>query len=309
MSVIEFDHEYYGQRRLWCEGTPPLLFTENETNTRRLYGDQEGSTYVKDSFHDYVIHGQKDAINPEQIGSKAAAHYVLTLPPGASKIIRLRLTDQDNAGGFETSTCDGLFTQRIREANEFYDELAPPDLSEDARRVQRQAFAGLLWSKQFYHYDLRRWLVGDPGMPDPPQERLHGRNSDWTHLYNADVISMPDKWEYPWYAAWDLAFHCIPLALVDSTFAKEQLLLMLREWYMHPNGQIPAYEWAFGDVNPPVHAWAAWRVYKIEKKRKGFGDRVFLERVFHKLLLNFTWWVNRKDAEGKNIFQGGFLGL
>ncbi|MFZ3013694.1 MAG: glucosidase, partial [Nitrospira sp.] len=309
MSVIEFDHEYYGQRRLWCEGTPPLLFTENETNTRRLYGDQEGSTYVKDSFHDYVIHGQKDAINPEQIGSKAAAHYVLTLPPGASKIIRLRLTDQDNAGGFETSTCDGLFTQRIREANEFYDELAPPDLSEDARRVQRQAFAGLLWSKQFYHYDLRRWLVGDPGMPDPPQERLHGRNSDWAHLYNADVISMPDKWEYPWYAAWDLAFHCIPLALVDSTFAKEQLLLMLREWYMHPNGQIPAYEWAFGDVNPPVHAWAAWRVYKIEKKRKGAGDRVFLERVFHKLLLNFTWWVNRKDAEGKNIFQGGFLGL
>ncbi len=309
MSVIEFDHEYYGQRRLWCEGKPPLLFTENETNTRRLYGDQEGSTYVKDSFHDYVIYGQKDAINPEQIGSKAAAHYVLTLPPGASEIIRLRLTDQDNAGGFETSTCDGLFTQRIREANEFYDELAPPDLSEDARRVQRQAFAGLLWSKQFYHYDLRRWLVGDPGMPDPPQERLHGRNSDWAHLYNADVISMPDKWEYPWYAAWDLAFHCIPLALVDSTFAKEQLLLMLREWYMHPNGQIPAYEWAFGDVNPPVHAWAAWRVYKIEKKRKGVGDRVFLERVFHKLLLNFTWWVNRKDAEGKNIFQGGFLGL
>lgn len=309
MSVIEFDHEYYGQRRLWCEETPPLLFTENETNTRRLYGDQEGSTYVKDSFHDYVIHGQKDAVNPEQVGSKAAAHYVLTLPPGASKIFRLRLTDQDNAGGFEASTCDSLFTQRIREANEFYDELAPPDLSEDARRVQRQAFAGLLWSKQFYHYDLRRWLVGDPGMPDPPQERLHGRNSDWTHLYNADVISMPDKWEYPWYAAWDLAFHCIPLALVDSTFAKEQLLLMLREWYMHPNGQIPAYEWAFGDVNPPVHAWAAWRVYKIEKKRKGFGDRVFLERVFHKLLLNFTWWVNRKDAEGKNIFQGGFLGL
>lgn len=309
MSVIEFDHEYYGQRRLWCEGTPPLLFTENETNTRRLYGDQEGSTYVKDSFHDYVIHGQQDAVNPDQVGSKAAAHYVLTLPPGASEIIRLRLTDKDNAGGFETSTCDGLFTQRIREANEFYDELAPPDLSEDARRVQRQAFAGLLWSKQFYHYDLRRWLVGDPGMPEPPQERLHGRNSDWTHLYNADVISMPDKWEYPWYAAWDLAFHCIPLALVDSTFAKEQLILMLREWYMHPNGQIPAYEWAFGDVNPPVHAWAAWRVYKIERKRKGVGDRVFLERVFHKLLLNFTWWVNRKDAEGKNIFQGGFLGL
>ena len=309
MSVIELDHEYYGKRRLWCEGRPPLLFTENETNTRRLYGDHEGSKYVKDSFHDYVIHGQKDAVNPEQVGSKAAAQYELTLPPGASKIIRLRLTNEGDTRSFKTLKYDGLFTQRIKEANEFYDELAPASLSEDARRVQRQAFAGLLWSKQFYHYDLKRWLVGDPGMPDPPQERLHGRNSDWTHLYNADVISMPDKWEYPWYAAWDLAFHCIPLALVDSTFAKEQLILMLREWYMHPNGQIPAYEWAFGDVNPPVHAWAAWRVYKIEKKRKGVGDRVFLERVFHKLLLNFTWWVNRKDAEGKNIFQGGFLGL
>ncbi|MGC4098542.1 MAG: hypothetical protein QM706_15625 [Nitrospira sp.] len=309
MSVVELEHEYYGRRRLWCERQPTVLFTENETNTRRLYGDEDGAKYVKDSFHDYVINGDKDAVNPEKLGSKAAAHYVLTLAPGASEIIRLRLTNEERADGFQASKCDSLIKQRIQEANEFYDELAPPDLSEDARRVQRQAFAGLLWSKQFYHYDLKRWLVGDPGMPDPPQERLHGRNSDWTHLYNADVISMPDKWEYPWYAAWDLAFHCIPLALVDATFAKEQLILMLREWYMHPNGQIPAYEWAFGDVNPPVHAWAAWRVYKIEKKRKGIGDRVFLERVFHKLLLNFTWWVNRKDAEGKNIFQGGFLGL
>jgi hypothetical protein len=309
MSVIELDHEHYGERRLWCERQPTLLFAENETNTRRLYDDREGAQYVKDSFHDYVIHGQTDAVNPEKVGSKAAAHYVLNLPPGGSDIVRLCLTNESDAGGVETTTCDTLFQRRIQEANEFYDELAPPNLSEDARQVQRQAFAGLLWSKQFYHYDLKRWLTGDPGMPDPPQERLHGRNSDWTHLYNADVISMPDKWEYPWYAAWDLVFHCIPLALVDSTFAKEQLILMLREWYMHPNGQIPAYEWAFGDVNPPVHAWAAWRVYKIEKKRKGVGDRVFLERVFHKLLLNFTWWVNRKDAEGKNIFQGGFLGL
>ncbi|CUS38890.1 MGH1-like glycoside hydrolase domain-containing protein [Candidatus Nitrospira nitrificans] len=309
MSVIELDHEYYGERRLWCHGKPPLLFTENETNTRRLYGDLDGATYVKDSFHDYVVHNRKDAVNPEKVGSKAAAKYQLSLPPGASEIIRLRLTNGTKAAGFEVQAFNELFEQRIHEADEFYDELAPADLSEDARLVQRQAFAGLLWSKQFYHYDLKRWLVGDPGMPDPPQERLRGRNSDWTHLYNADVISMPDKWEYPWYAAWDLAFHCIPLALVDSTFAKEQLILMLREWYMHPNGQIPAYEWAFGDVNPPVHAWAAWRVYKIEKKRKGIGDRVFLERVFHKLLLNFTWWVNRKDAEGKNIFQGGFLGL
>ncbi len=308
-SMIELDHEYYGERRLWCERKPPLLFTENETNSRRLYGDQDGAKYVKDSFHDYVIGGQADAINQEKFGSKGAAHYVFTLPPGKSDVVRLRLTNEVGLGGFDAAECDRLFTQRIGEANEFYDELAPPHLSEDAKQVQRQAFAGLLWSKQFYHYDLKRWLVGDPGMPDPPPERLHGRNSDWSHLYNADVISMPDKWEYPWYAAWDLAFHCIPLALVDSTFAKEQLILMLREWYMHPNGQIPAYEWAFGDVNPPVHAWAAWRVYKIEKKRKGVGDRVFLERVFHKLLLNFTWWVNRKDAEGKNIFQGGFLGL
>ena len=308
-SVIKLDHEYYGERRLWCERKPPLLFTENETNSRRLYGDQAGARYVKDSFHDYVVNGRTDVVNPEKFGSKAAAHYVFTLPPGQSDVVRLRLTNETGLGGFTVSACDHLFAQRIQEADEFYDELAPADLSEDAKRVQRQAFAGLLWNKQFYHYDLKRWLIGDPGMPDPPYERLHGRNSDWTHLYNADVISMPDKWEYPWYAAWDLAFHCIPLALVDSTFAKEQLILMLREWYMHPNGQIPAYEWAFGDVNPPVHAWAAWRVYKIEKKRKGAGDRVFLERVFHKLLLNFTWWVNRKDAEGKNIFQGGFLGL
>lgn len=308
-SVIELDHEYYGARRLWCERKPPLLFTENETNSRRLYGDQAGAPYVKDSFHDYVINGRTDVVNPEQFGSKAAAHYVFTLPPGQSDVVRLRLTNETGLGGFTVAMCDRLFAQRIQEADEFYDELAPADLSEDAKRVQRQAFAGLLWSKQFYHYDLKRWLIGDPGMPDPPSERLRGRNADWTHLYNADVISMPDKWEYPWYAAWDLAFHCIPLALVDSTFAKEQLILMLREWYMHPNGQIPAYEWALGDVNPPVHAWAAWRVYKIEKKRKGTGDRVFLERVFHKLLLNFTWWVNRKDAEGKNIFQGGFLGL
>ncbi|HSB43676.1 MAG TPA: glucosidase, partial [Nitrospira sp.] len=270
---------------------------------------QEGARYVKDSFHNYVVQGDKEAVNPDHLGTKAAAHYVLTLAPGAMKNIKLRFTNDESVTGFTKQNFDAVFTQRIHEANEFYNSLAPSDLSEDARRVQRQAFAGLLWSKQFYHYDVNRWLKGDPMMPEPPRERWRGRNSDWTHLYNADVISMPDKWEYPWYAAWDLAFHSIPLALVDSTFAKEQLVLMLREWYMHPNGQIPAYEWAFGDVNPPVHAWAAWRVYKIEKKRKGVGDRRFLERVFHKLLLNFTWWVNRKDAEGKNIFQGGFLGL
>ncbi len=309
MSVIALDHEYYGRRRLWCDRQPTLLFTENETNSRRLYRDTEGSRYVKDSFHDYVIRGDKDAVNPDKIGSKAAAHYTCSLASGASDTIYLRLTNDESEAGLSRETFETTFTQRIQEADEFYDALAPPDLSQDARRVQRQAFAGLLWSKQFYHYDVNRWLKGDPAGAEPPRARLHGRNSDWTHLYNADVISMPDKWEYPWYAAWDLAFHCIPLALVDATFAKEQLILMLREWYMQPNGQIPAYEWAFGDVNPPVHAWAAWRVYKIEKKRKGVGDRVFLERVFHKLLLNFTWWVNRKDAKGKNIFQGGFLGL
>ena len=308
-SVIELDHEYYGKRRLWCERKAPLLFTENETNSRRLYGDLGGARYVKDSFHDYIVHGDHGAVNPDKVGSKAAAHYRLALGPKASETIHLRFTNDDGHGGLSPEKDDQIFSQRIREADAFYHELAPPALSDDARLVQRQAFAGLLWSKQFYHYDVTRWLKGDPGMPEPPSERLRGRNADWTHLYNADVISMPDTWEYPWYAAWDLAFHCIPLALVDPTFAKEQLILMLREWYMHPNGQIPAYEWAFGDVNPPVHAWAAWRVYKIEKKRKGVGDRRFLERVFHKLLLNFTWWVNRKDAEGKNIFQGGFLGL
>ncbi len=309
MRVIETNHDYYGKRRLLCDGQPPLLFTENDTNTRRLYGDQDGATYVKDGFHDYVVHGEKHAVNPDRIGTKAAAHYVFTLPPGSTETIRLRFTNEERTPDFSRERFDAVFEARLQEANEFYASLAPATLSEDARQVQRQAFAGLLWSKQFYHYEVARWLKGDPGMPEPPRERLGGRNADWTHLYNADVVSMPDKWEYPWYAAWDLAFHCIPLALVDPTFAKEQLVLMLREWYMHPNGQMPAYEWALGDVNPPVHAWAVWRVYKIDKKRRGTGDRRFLERCFHKLLLNFTWWVNRKDAEGKNIFQGGFLGL
>ncbi|MCS6897508.1 MAG: glucosidase, partial [Nitrospira sp.] len=309
ISVIELSHDYYGRRLLYCEGAPPLLFTENETNTRRLYGDTQGARYVKDSFHDYVIHGDRGAINPAKVGSKGAAYYHWSLGPGASAVIHLRFTNGENPEALARNVIDDIFARRIEEADEFYRDLAPSHLSDDARLVQRQAFAGLLWTKQFYHYDLSRWLKGDPAMPEPPRERLKGRNADWTHLYNADVISMPDKWEYPWYAAWDLAFHCIPFALIDPTFAKEQLILMLREWYMHPNGQIPAYEWALGDVNPPVHAWAAWRVYKIEKKRKGTGDRLFLERVFHKLLLNFTWWVNRKDADGKNIFQGGFLGL
>jgi len=308
-SVIEFDHEYYGRRLLLCDGLPQLLFTENETNTRRLYGVESGSRYVKDGINDYIVHGAKEAVNPEQIGSKAAAHYVLTLGPGEAATIRLRVTNQEVVTSALGKGFEAIFSQRKKEADEFYEQLAPACHTDDARRVQRQAFAGLFWSKQFYHYDVSRWLVGDAAGPPPPPERLRGRNSDWTHLYNADVLSMPDKWEFPWYAAWDLAFHCISLALVDPTFAKDQLILLLREWYMHPNGQLPAYEGAFGDVNPPVHAWAAWRVYKIEKKRRGVGDRQFLERVFHKLLLNFSWWVNRKDAEGKNVFQGGFLGL
>ena len=309
VSIVEFDHEYYGPRRLLCEGGPDLLFTENETNTRRLYGDVDGARYVKDGINDYVVQGDKGAVNPDQIGSKASAHYVVTALPDRPVTIRLRFTNGSAEGALDPQAFDAVFAARLKEADEFYAALAPANVSEDARMVQRQAFAGLLWSKQFYNYDVDRWLKGDPAGPEPPKARLHGRNADWTHLYNADVISMPDKWESPWYAAWDLAFHCLPIALVDPRFAKDQLVLMLREWYMHPNGQIPAYEWALGDVNPPVHAWAAWRVYKIEKKRKGAGDRIFLERVFHKLLLNFTWWVNRKDAEGKNIFQGGFLGL
>ncbi|HKC24524.1 MAG TPA: glucosidase, partial [Thermoanaerobaculia bacterium] len=306
-EVIEVTHHLYGQRRLLCEGTPELLFTENETNKERLWGVENETRYVKDGIGDAVVRGTRETVNPAGFGTKASAYYTLPLGPHETKVVRLRLTDHALPG--IGADFDEVFAARVKEADEFYDALAPEGLSDDAKTVQRQAFAGLLWSKQFYHYDLGRWLKGDPEGPTPPAARVEGRNCDWSHLYNADVISMPDKWEYPWYAAWDLAFHCVPLALVDSDFAKEQLVLMLREWYMHPNGQLPAYEWNFSDVNPPVHAWAAWRVYKIEKKRTGVGDRVFLERVFQKLLLNFTWWVNRKDAEGKNIFQGGFLGL
>ncbi len=305
-TTIELEHFMLGRRRLYCEGVPELLFTENETNTQRLFNSANASPYVKDAFHNYLIHGQQDAVNPEQSGTKAAAHYALTVGPGESATIRLRLTDQDKAFGKEF---EQVFATRQQEADDFFATIIPTDLSADARNVMRQAFAGMLWSKQFYHYVVKQWLEGDPKTPAPPQDRLQGRNHQWPNLYNADVISMPDKWEYPWYAAWDLAFHCIPLALIDPEFAKEQLVLMTREWYMHPNGQLPAYEWALGDVNPPVHAWAAWRVYKIDKKRNGKGDRKFLERVFHKLMLNFTWWVNRKDADGSNIFEGGFLGL
>ena len=308
LGAIELDHPTYPRRFLYCDGAPELLFTENETNARLHYGQADAKGYFKDGINDYVVNGSKGAVNPQQSGTKAAAHYALTVLAGGKVTIQLRLTDLVLADPFGPDFKQ-VFADRTREADEFYAEITPSDLSDDGRNVMRQALGGMLWSKQFYHYVVRDWLQGDPAFSAPAPERKRGRNSEWAHLYNADVISMPDKWEYPWYASWDLAFHCVALAIVDSDFAKEQLLLFLREWYMHPNGQIPAYEWAMGDVNPPVHAWAAYRVYQIEKKRRGVGDIEFLERVFHKLLLNFTWWVNRKDAEGMNIFQGGFLGL
>ena len=321
-GVVDIACDDYGARRLYCDGTPQLLFTENETNDERLFGAENRTSFVKDGIGEYIINGKTGAVNPAKTGTKAAANYELTVPAGGELTVRLRLTDKkfsfkDAKNSKKASIIGGpfydfdeIFSGRTIEADEFYAGVISQELSDDAKNVQRQAFAGMLWSKQFYHYIVREWLEGDPAMPKPPDSRLEGRNHEWKHLYNSDVISMPDAWEYPWYAAWDLAFHCIPLALIDPEFAKEQLILMLREWYMHPNGQIPAYEWAFGDVNPPVHAWAALRVYQIEKKRRdGVGDRKFLERIFHKLLLNFTWWVNRKDAEGMNIFEGGFLGL
>jgi hypothetical protein len=310
--AVEVRTRRYGARWLYAEGAPELLFTENETNTSRLFGVPNAQPYVKDGIHEAVVAGRADAVNPALVGTKMAAHHQAVVPAGGSVTIRLRFSPrapQSFAGDTPFAAADAVFALRQQEADEFYATVVPADVSEDAKRVMRQSLAGMLWSKQYYHYVVQQWLDGDAAQPVPPGERRQGRNARWKHLFNADVISMPDKWEYPWYAAWDLAFHCVPLALVDSEFAKDQLLLMLREWYMHPNGQLPAYEWAFGDVNPPVHAWAAWRVYKIEQKRRGVGDRLFLERVFQKLLLNFTWWVNRKDTEGSNVFEGGFLGL
>jgi hypothetical protein len=291
------------------ESSPELLFTENETNLERVFGAENSIKYVKDGINDYVVNGVRDAVNPQLAGTKAAARYQLNIGAGDTVTVKLRLTTNEPKAEMLGEEFEEVFAARRREADEFYAKVQPAAASEDAKNVQRQAFAGMLWSKQYYHYDVRRWLRGDSAQPDPPKSRRQGRNHEWRHLHNEDIISMPDKWEYPWYAAWDLAFHCLPLALVDPDFAKEQLILMLREWYLHPNGQMPAYEWNFGDVNPPVHAWAAWRVYKIEQKHWGRSDRAFLERVFHKLLLNFTWWVNRKDAGGNNVFEGGFLGL
>src|SRR6185437_6191773 len=304
--AIKVEHPDLPDFSLACEGAGELLFTENETNLQRLYNAPEPCGYVKDAFHRYLIQHEEGAVNPAHEGTKACAVYRQSIPAGQSITVRLRLGPpiDDPFADF-----DQIFAQRQSEADGYYREIQPASLSDDQRMIQRQALAGMLWSKQFYHYNVKPWLDGDPTMPPPPPQRKEGRNHNWFHLRNHDVISMPDTWEYPWYASWDLAFHCITLALVDSEFAKAQIDLLLREWYQHPNGQVPAYEWAFGDVNPPVLAWAAWRVYKIEKKQRGKADRVFLERIFHKMLLNFTWWVNRKDSEGKNVFQGGFLGL
>jgi hypothetical protein len=308
-SQIEATHPTLGTYWLSCEGGAELLFTNNESNYEHLFGTPNGSPYLKDGINNYVVNGQQAAVNPNAVGTKFAARYLLSFAPGETKTIHLRLSDlQTSAAPFGVEF-EQIFQTRRQEADEFYQRICPLPLSEDQRNIQRQAFAGLLWSKQYYNYVVHDWLKGDPGQPSPPPERKEGRNHEWVHLFSEDILSMPDKWEYPWFAAWDLAFHVIPLAAIDPDFAKLQLDRLTREWYMQPNGQLPAYEWAFGDVNPPVQAWAALQVYQIEHKHYGTHDRPFLERVFHKLMLNFTWWVNRKDADGKNVFQGGFLGL
>ncbi len=304
---MQAEHAYLGNFLLSLDGTPEVLFTENESNTVRLWGWRGKNDFYKDAFDEYFVHGKQDAINPQRTGTKACAVYRLKLAPGEQSVLHFRLS-RAGMSDLPRDQWDGVFDARLAEANEFYSRLSQ-GLPDEARRVQRQAFAGLFWSKQFYHFVVETWLNGDPGEPPPPEQRKQGRDHKWRHLYNDDVISMPDKWEYPWYAAWDLAFHTVAIAPSDPDYSKAQLSLFVREWYMHPNGQLPAYEWAFGDVNPPVHAWAAWRVFKIDQRLKGKPDFPFLERVFHKLLMNFTWWVNRKDAEGANVFEGGFLGL
>jgi hypothetical protein len=307
IKAVRAAHERLGTFHLYCEEAEELVFTENETNFERLFGTPNVSPHVKDGIDRYIVADDRHAVNPNQMGTKCAARYSLDIAPGASQVVRLRLCNRELGEPFDDF--EGTFERRIAEADEFYRGVNNLPVSDDERLVQRRALAGLLWSKQFYNYVIHDWLHGDPLQPPPPRSRLHGRNSGWDHFYSDDVVSMPDTWEYPWFAAWDLAFHCVALSLVDPEFAKVQLSLLTREYYMHPNGQVPAYEWAFGDVNPPVQAWAAYRVYKIERKHAGRGDLFFLERVFQKLLLSFTWWVNRKDVAGRNVFQGGFLGL
>lgn len=302
---ILINHNEFPGMMLYAETKAPLLFCDNETNLKKLYGVSNKSPFCKDGINDYIVHKDEKAVNDSN-GTKAAINCNLIIKAGAAEVIRLRLCTE-NKDAFEDF--EDVFQSRISETDNFYSSLQENMEGDDEKLVQRQAFAGMLWSKQFYYYNVDQWLKGDPAQPAPPEERKKIRNSEWTHLNNENIISMPDNWEYPWYAAWDLAFHCIPLSLVDPDFAKSQLLLLTKQWYIHPNGQLPAYEWSFGDVNPPVHAWATWRIYKICEKNDSKGDIIFLESVFHKLLLNFTWWVNRKDAEGNNIFQGGFLGL
>ena len=315
-SVVKAVDPLLGQRYLYCEGGAPLLFTENETNTQRIFGVPNRTPYVKDSINDYVVGGQAAAVNPEKNGTKVAAHYRLSVAAGECRTIRLRLSDvapdalaQTNGKEPLGSHFDEVLEARRREADEFYAAITPPSLSADQANVMRQALAGMLWSKQFYHYDLDKWLEERGSDPFKATRKAAPRNDHWHHMYNGDVISMPDKWEYPWYAAWDLAFHVLALTLVDPDFGKKQLKLMLKERYMHPNGQIPAYEWNFGDVNPPVHAWSTIFTYRLERALKGEGDTEWLKSSFQKLLLNFTWWVNRKDRSGRNVFEGGFLGL
>jgi Glycosyl hydrolase family 63 C-terminal domain len=305
--ALSITHRDLGEYFLFYEKKPDVLFCENETNSGRLYDYPVDGTF-KDGINDFIIHGNANALNAEHRGTKAALNYDMEIPHGKSKTLRFRLSSGAVSSPF--ADFDKIMDQRLAEANEFYAGLQKQIPDEDQKNIQRQAIAGLLWSKQFYRYDVREWLNGDPFQPAPPAERKKGRNREWTHLNNADIISMPDKWEYPWYAAWDLAFHTIPIAMVDPELAKRQLLILTKEWYMHPNGQLPAYEWAFSDVNPPVHGWATWRVYKIDQRlQDGKGDRRFLEEVFQKLMLNFTWWVNKKDLSGNNIFEGGFLGM
>jgi hypothetical protein len=306
--LLTLQHETLRVFRFAVETEAPWLFTENETNNEKLFGSPNLSPYVKDAFHEAVVHGRAEAVNERCHGTKAAPHYVLEIPAGSEVVLRFRLASANGWPVKPFEDFDKIFAERRAEAAAFYETKYARALPPEQRNVMRQAYAGLLWSKQFYHYVVKDWLSGDPNMPPPPPERKRARNHDWGHLFNADVISMPDKWEYPWYAAWDLAFHMIPMARVDPDFAKQQLLLFLREWYMHPSGAMPAYEWNLRDVNPPVHAWACWRVYKISGK-PGHRDTLFLERAFQKLLINFTWWVNRKDVQGKSLFSGGFLGL
>jgi len=312
-SQIEVNHKQLGKYKLYCDAADELIFCENETNTERLYGRPNTTPYPKDSINNYIVTGKPEHVNPNRIGTKASARYTRNVPAGGSVSVRLRFSDQTHQTQ-PFADFDALFNQRHAEADGFYSQLqtsttSGPNANPELTNIQRQAYAGMLWSKQFYYYNVNEWLKGDPKMPIPFQGRVYARNESWRHMYTANILSMPDKWEYPWFAAWDLAFHTLTLARLDPHFAKRQLAVILREYYMHPNGQIPAYEWNFSDVNPPVHAWACWKVYEIDKQMNGVGDVNFLERVFHKLLLNFTWWVNRKDVEGNNIFGGGFLGL